>query len=161
MLVKTFASGMRAKLGLVKEESVDQQLSSELLELMKKNKADYTNTFRQLSDITLNGDRGKARDSFVDREAFDVWTDKYRKRLSLESRDDAARKQAMDAVNPKYVLRNYLAQTAIEKAQQKDFSMVNDLLAVLQSPFDEHPDFAAWAAEPPSWADEISVSCSS
>ena len=67
----------------------------------------------------------------------------------------------MDAVNPKYVLRNYLAQTAIEKAQQKDFSMVNDLLAVLQSPFDEHTEFAAWAAEPPSWADEISVSCSS
>ena len=161
MLVKTFALGMRAKLGLVKEESVDQQLSSELLELMEKNKADYTNTFRRLSDITLNGGRGKARDSFVDREAFDAWTDKYRERLSLESLDDAARKQAMDAVNPKYVLRNYLAQAAIEKAQQKDFSMVNDLLAVLQSPFDEHTEFAAWAAEPPSWADEISVSCSS
>ena len=161
MLVKTFAAGMRAKLGLEHEEAVDQQLSSELLELMEKNKADYTNTFRQLSDITVNGDRGKARDGFVDREAFDAWTDKYRERLKLESRDDAARKQAMDAVNPKYVLRNYLAQTAIEKAQQKDFSMVNDLLTVLQSPFDEHPEFAAWAAEPPSWADEISVSCSS
>jgi uncharacterized protein YdiU (UPF0061 family) len=67
----------------------------------------------------------------------------------------------MDVVNPKYVLRNYLAQAAIEKAQQKDFSMVNDLLTVLHSPFDEHPEFAAWAAEPPIWADEISVSCSS
>jgi uncharacterized protein YdiU (UPF0061 family) len=128
---------------------------------MEKNKADYTNTFRQLSDITVNGDRGKARDGFVDREAFDAWTDKYRERLNSESRDDAARKQAMDVVNPKYVLRNYLAQAAIEKAQQKDFSMVNDLLTVLHSPFDEHPEFAAWAAEPPIWADEISVSCSS
>ena len=76
-------------------------------------------------------------------------------------RQRVGRKQAMDAVNPKYVLRNYLAQTAIEKAQQKDFSMVNDLLAVLQSPFDEHLESSAWAAEPPSWADEISVSCSS
>lgn len=63
--------------------------------------------------------------------------------------------------NPKYVLRNHLAQTAIEHAQAGDFSTVHQLLGVLQSPFDEHPTFDAWAGLPPDWAAGLSVSCSS
>ena len=63
--------------------------------------------------------------------------------------------------NPKYVLRNYMAQAAIEKAQQGDYSEVNLLLRVLQNPFDEHPEAEKYAGLPPDWADHISVSCSS
>ena len=63
--------------------------------------------------------------------------------------------------NPRYVLRNHLGEQAIQKAKSKDFSMLANLLAVLQSPFDEHPDFQAWAGFPPDWASQIEISCSS
>jgi uncharacterized protein YdiU (UPF0061 family) len=67
----------------------------------------------------------------------------------------------MNRVNPKYVLRNYLAQIAIEKAQQKDFSEIDRLLAILQKPFEEHPGMESYAAPPPNWGKHIVVSCSS
>jgi uncharacterized protein YdiU (UPF0061 family) len=67
----------------------------------------------------------------------------------------------MRAVNPKYILRNYLAQQAIERAQEGDYSEVARLLRVLSRPFDEHPGDEALAGLPPAWAGRISVSCSS
>jgi uncharacterized protein YdiU (UPF0061 family) len=68
----------------------------------------------------------------------------------------------MDKVNPKYVLRNYLAQTAISKAEQeRDFSEVDRLLALLSRPYDEQPEMESYAAPPPEWARHIEVSCSS
>lgn len=67
----------------------------------------------------------------------------------------------MHQANPKYVLRNYLAQQAIEKAQIKDFSEVQKLLAVLEHPYDEQPENEQYAALPPDWASELEVSCSS
>ena len=68
----------------------------------------------------------------------------------------------MDAVNPKYILRNYLAQNAIEKAEkQRDFSEIDRLLNLLAKPFDEQPGMESYAAAPPDWARQIEVSCSS
>ena len=67
----------------------------------------------------------------------------------------------MNRVNPKFVLRNHLAQTAIERAQQGDFGEVTRLLQVLEHPFDEQPEHAAYADHPPAWARQIEVSCSS
>ena len=67
----------------------------------------------------------------------------------------------MNHVNPKFVLRNHLAQTAIERAQQGDFSEVARLLLILEHPFDELPEHAAYADHPPAWAQQIEVSCSS
>ena len=67
----------------------------------------------------------------------------------------------MNRVNPKYVLRNYLAQTAIEKAQQKDFSEIDRLLTLLQNPYSDQPGMEAYAAPPPNWGKHLSVSCSS
>jgi uncharacterized protein YdiU (UPF0061 family) len=67
----------------------------------------------------------------------------------------------MDSVNPKYVLRNYLAQVAIEKAQQKDFSEISRLLAILEHPFDEQPEAEAYGPPPPDWGTRLQVSCSS
>jgi uncharacterized protein YdiU (UPF0061 family) len=67
----------------------------------------------------------------------------------------------MNRVNPKFVLRNHLAETAIRRAKEKDFSEVERLAAVLQHPFDEQPEYERYAALPPDWAGSLEVSCSS
>ncbi|MBW8897553.1 MAG: hypothetical protein JF619_05455, partial [Massilia sp.] len=101
------------------------------------------------------------RDLFLDRPAFDAWAVEYRARLCQEGSVDAQRRVAMHAVNPKYVLRNYLAQVAIEKAQNGNYEEVRRLLAVLERPFDEQPENEAYAVLPPDWASHLEVSCSS
>jgi uncharacterized protein YdiU (UPF0061 family) len=123
---------------------------------MAADHADFTITFRRLA-----GPDSATRDVFVDRDAFDAWARRYRARLAAENSDDAERATRMNRTNPKFVLRNHLAQTAIERAQQGDFSEVRRLLQVLERPFDEQPGCAAYADHPPAWAQQIEVSCSS
>jgi uncharacterized protein YdiU (UPF0061 family) len=101
------------------------------------------------------------RDHFLDRAAVDAWGARYLERLAHESRPDAARQAAMRAANPKFVLRNHLAQRAIEQAQAGDFDEVRRLHELLRRPFDEQPGQDAYAALPPDWARHIEVSCSS
>ena len=67
----------------------------------------------------------------------------------------------MMSINPKYVPRNYMAQIAIDAAEQQDFSEIDRLMQLLQTPFDEHPEMAHYAEPPPDWAGSIQVSCSS
>jgi uncharacterized protein YdiU (UPF0061 family) len=74
---------------------------------------------------------------------------------------DNERAAAMNHVNPKYILRNYLAQIAIDKAGQNDYSEVDRLFRLLQKPFDEQPDMEQYTTPPPDWASNIQVSCSS
>jgi serine/tyrosine/threonine adenylyltransferase len=154
---------LREKLGLADALPGDNTLADRLLELMHVSRADFTLTFRRLSAMSKHDASGDAavRDMFVDRAAFDRWAADYRARLAAERRDDAARRDAMNRVNPKYVLRNHLAETAIQRAKEKDFSEVERLAAVLRRPFDEQPEFEAYAALPPDWASTLSVSCSS
>ncbi|WP_153100325.1 protein adenylyltransferase SelO [Paraburkholderia hayleyella] len=160
------AARMQAKLGLETTQPGDAALVERLLDIMQASHADFTLTFRHLSRITraapveASAD-APVRDLFVDRAACDAWLGAYRARLASETRDDAARAQAMNQVNPRYVLRNHLAQTAISRAQEKDFSEIERLAAVLRRPFDEQPEHAAYAALPPVWAATLSVSCSS
>jgi len=154
---------LRAKLGLTTREDDDAGLVNALFAMLQHNGPDYTRFFRQLGNLSSGGPDGDAalRDMFLYREEWDAWAERYRSRLRREGSVDAARKRAMDAVNPKYVLRNYLAQVAIEKAQQKDFSEVRRLLTVLERPFDEQPEHDRYADLPPDWAAHLEVSCSS
>ncbi len=154
---------MRAKLGLALEREGDAALANQLLEIMDASHADFTLTFRHLARVSKHDARGDApvRDLFIDRDAFDRWANLYRARLSEEARDDASRAAAMNRVNPKYVLRNHLAETAIRRAKEKDFSEVERLAAVLRRPFDEQLEHDAYAALPPDWASTLEVSCSS
>ena len=153
----------RTKLGLETEQADDDALVRELLTVMATGRVDFPVFFRRLSNLKCDDPSADAplRDLFINRDAFDAWLVKYRLRLRLENSVDDARKIAMDRVNPKFVLRNHLAQAAIEKAQQKDFSEVKRLHQILQRPFDEQPDYEAYAGLPPDWAASISVSCSS
>jgi len=157
---------LHAKLGLTRLEQyadADRALFDAMFALLQANGVDFTLFFRRLSGVKAADASGDEplRDLFIDRPAFDAWAIQYRERLQAQASDDAQRQLAMNKINPKYVLRNYLAQVAIEKAQNKDFSEVERLLAVLQRPYDEQPEHDHYAALPPDWASHLEVSCSS
>ncbi|TQK11489.1 YdiU family protein [Herbaspirillum sp. SJZ107] len=159
---------LHAKLGLATTQAEDRVLFDHMFKLMQENHVDFTLFFRRLAGLRLDvadAEREAAdaplRDLFLDRPGFDAWAVLYRERLRQEGSVDANRSEAMNRVNPKYILRNYLAQVAIEKAQNGDFSEVARLLAVLERPFDEQPENESYAALPPDWAAHLEVSCSS
>ncbi len=159
-----YAELMGAKLGLSDATQNDLQLYAPLLKMMHASQLDYTNLFRNLGNFDSSADatNDPLRDQFIDRAAFDAWAASYRARLSHEPGADNERKVHMDAVNPKYILRNFLAQNAIEKAgKNRDFSEIDRLLKLLGKPFDEQPEMESYAAVPPEWARQIEVSCSS
>jgi serine/tyrosine/threonine adenylyltransferase len=181
-----WAARMHAKLGLVDTVDGDPALISRVFEILHRGRVDFTRFFRSLSRVRAGDDSGDAgcRDLFIDRAAFDSWAGGYRARLSRQSRPDPERAAAMNRVNPKYVLRNHLAEVAISKARgtnemarltriragdanaqptidDRDFSEVARLLDVLSRPFDEQPEFEAYAALPPEWSKGLEVSCSS
>ena len=141
---------MSRKLGFEESKEVDTLLMNRLLALMKDHKTDYTNFFRRLSDgATEYGD------------GFAGWFNDYHNRLEQEEITPEQRQQNMRAINPKYILRNYLAQSAIEKAEQGNFSEVDTLMNLLRNPFDDQPEFEGYAAEPPEWGRNLEISCSS
>jgi uncharacterized protein YdiU (UPF0061 family) len=151
----------RGKLGLQTDASEDMELIESLLQLMHANRADFTNTFRSLSAVHKKDVHSNWRDQFLDRDAADTWLSQYRIRLQQESNTDVERAAQMNRVNPKFILRNHLAQQAIEMAQGDDFTEVNRLQHILSRPFDEQPAFEQYALAP--LPDEVvtDLSCSS
>ena len=163
MLVEHYSALMRGKLGLTHPEDDDRVLSSELLRLMAATGADYPRTFRALSQLGNVADASDHRflDEFADRDAAAAWLAQWRARLVREGSIAPQRQGIQQRHNPKYVLRNHLAQIAIEKAQAGDFSEVQKLQQILRRPFDEQPEHEAYAALPPDWAQRLEISCSS
>jgi len=158
-----YAELMRAKLGLQEVRSEDGVLVDDLLALMAMNQADYTIFFRALGGLRSAESESSEplRDFFVNRDGFDRWAARYRERLRAEGSRDEDRRLRMNRVNPKYVLRNYLAQVAIERARQKDYTEIDRLRQLLRDPFAEQPELESYAAPPPDWGRQILVSCSS
>jgi hypothetical protein len=155
---------MGRKLGLEKTGEQDFDLITQLLDLLHENRVDYSILFRALGDFRqAQGEHNTPlRDLFLNRPAFDAWAATYTSRLGAQDMPDTERKARMDAVNPKYILRNYLAQIAIDKATaDHDFSEIDCLLALLRDPYAEQPAMDAYAAPPPDWASRIQISCSS
>lgn len=156
---------MRAKLGLATEQDGDQTLIDDLMRLMARHQTDYTLTWRLLADHRIGAVGPVApepvRDLFLDGEGFDAWIVRYDERLRAEGSMDAERRARMQAVNPRYILRNHLAETAIRLAEAGDYSEVQRLHRILCRPFDEQPEHAACADLPPAWASTLEISCSS
>ena len=154
---------MRAKLGLATQRDEDPALVDDLQQLMAAGHSDFTITFRRLAGFSTaeQADNHAIRDLFIDRAAFDAWAQRYAARLRGEGSQDSARAAAMNRVNPRFVLRNHLAEQAIRQARAGDYSEVQHLLKVLQRPYDEQPESAAYADFPPDWAQTLEVSCSS
>lgn len=158
----SYAELMRAKLGLRERREGDADLTARLLELMRTSRVDYSIFFRALGEFRPGQRNETLRDMFLQREAFDTWAEDYAARLAQEGSADSERRDRMHKVNPKYVLRNYMADIAITKATvEKDFSEIDRLLRLCQSPFEEHEDMIEYAGLPPEWANQIVVSCSS
>lgn len=160
-LLGDYSDLMRCKLGFSSKQENDRLLLSELLALMQMDKSDYTNTWRLLSNIKLGIDDALFNDHFINREMASNWLEKYKKRALLDKNSEAERLALMKQHNPKYILRNYLAQEAIQAAEQGDVSKLEVLFDVLKKPFEEQPEFETYAKSPPDWSKDLSISCSS
>lgn len=158
---QAYARRMAAKLGFHEPTAEMGPLVETLLQLMAADRVDFTIFWRRLSHWVREGrmDNPTVRDLFLNRDGIDAWLLSYSELLAQVPRGLAA--DLMLNTNPKYVLRNHLGELAIRGARNKDFSLTAQLLQVLESPFDEHPDCEQFADFPPDWAGSIAISCSS
>ena len=159
---------MAAKLGLAEYvRKTDDDLVSELHAVLQGAETDMTIFYRRLAKIEQNAeptDDSEAiaplRDSYYVQEQLtpevmsrvSIWLRNYRERIRSQDVSDEDRAAMMNSVNPKYVLRNYLAQVAIDKAEQGDPSMIGELLESLRRPYDEQPESETFAEKRPDWA---------
>ncbi|MCY7260879.1 MULTISPECIES: protein adenylyltransferase SelO [Pseudomonas] len=153
---------MRRRLGFTQAEDDDQKLVERLLQLMQNSGVDYSLFFRRLGEQAPDQALARLRDDFVDRNGFDAWAEQYRQRVArdpLQGQD--LRRERMHAVNPLYILRNYLAQKAIDAAESGDYSEVRRLHQVLSRPFEEQEGMQGYAERPPEWGKHLEISCSS
>ena len=158
-LLTAYGQRMRDKLGLFSQQKGDNDLLDGLFALMIRERSDYTRTFRLLSHSEQLSAASPLRDEFIDRAAFDSWFAGYRARLRDEQVGDAQRQQRMQGVNPALVLRNWLAQRAIEQAEAGDMGELERLHAALADPFTDRED--DYVRRPPDWGKRLEVSCSS
>ncbi len=162
---------MANKLGLSQfDPAQDQALTDNLLQTLQTAEIDMTIFYRMLARLSLDDIDQYTEQQWVDivrtayysapdanaERAMATWLRSYAQRLQqdyiLTGNDDTQRRARMNAVNPKYVLRNYLAQQAIDKATEGDNSEVEKLLQILRNPYDEQPEYEAYFAKRPEWA---------
>ncbi|QWD61688.1 YdiU family protein [Polynucleobacter sp. MWH-UH25E] len=160
---EAWQSLFRQKLGFTTAQDGDTHLIERLLQAMHDSSVDFTYFFRMLSQVRKEQELQTIvlRDHFLNRELIDQWFADYIYRLKSENSSDEARQKAMNLVNPKFVLRNHLAQVAIDKAKQHDYSEIQTLLKILTNPYDEQAEYDAYAMPPPPNLERVEVSCSS
>jgi len=167
-----YQRAFRRKIGLssVKTADDDDVLVSQLLSIMSDQKADFTATFRQLSDISLHALKNRnlehlpwALQQLIQHASFSSWLARYTRRLKQAGVSDSERRSMMRRVNPCYVLRNWMAQQAIERAENNDFSIIRALQAILRRPFEKQTaaEMLGYSGRTPLWSRNITVSCSS
>ena len=144
-----YVAGLRRKLGLFTEHTDDRLLAEDLLEAMARNQADFTLTFRRLSDAAADPAADTlVRELFTDPSVYDDWAVSWQKRLALEPEQAAQRSSAMRAVNPAFIPRNHRIEAVIAAAIDNDFAPFHELVAVLAKPFADQPDHADYMTPP-------------
>lgn len=147
------------KFGLSQWKDADEDLVDSWWRLLHEQRADFTLAFRRLSSIAR--DDAPFLELFADRQAAQAWLQRYRQRVGEDPAHDAGREAAMLRANPLYVLRNHLAQGAIDAAARGDAKEIDTLLDLLRDPYTERPGFERYAEQAPDWAESLEVSCSS
>lgn len=160
-LLTEYATVMRAKCGLMENDPDNSSIINEWLDMLATEKKDYSDYFRRLCDFDPKLNDMSLRDSFIDRARFDKWALLLSNTLSKQNWTASQRSSTMKRYNPRYVLRNYLAQEVIDQAEQGDFSLFDAYLNALSTPFDDNPEFTRFAAPPPDWGKTLEISCSS
>jgi len=151
ILVKEYSYLMRSKFGLMLQDDGDNALINNFLELLYTNKKDYHRSMRRLLSQKENllGD------------GFESWFKDYKKRINKEESQSQSL-ALMRQCNPKYILRNYLAEVAIRKAEDQDeYEEIDILFRLLEKPFESHDGYDSYDSEPPEWAKNLELSCSS
>ncbi len=167
---------MLSKLGILKKNDNDQALVKELQVLMMVSQIDMTLFFRQLNVFDSENPMVListiSATSYLTSEEFKTYQDRWEKwlrlysdRLSVETISSEERIERMNTINPKYVLRNYMAQLAIDDADKGNYQLIDELYKLLKNPYDEQPEMEKWFVKRPDWAkDKIGssmLSCSS
>jgi len=161
---------MRAKLGLTSAKQTDINIIQSLENNLQATETDMTIFFRTLSSFKKEQpEKGVEliQDAFYTPDTikgnvlnnWKQWFDDYAKRLEDETTSADERQKQMNKINPKYVLRNYMAQLAIDKADKGDVSLLEELYLMLKEPYLEQPKFEHWFAKRPEWA-RHKVGCS-
>ncbi|CAN5823383.1 YdiU family protein [soil metagenome] len=141
---RALMDGMRRKLGLAGEDEGDGALAQDLLNAMAEGEADFTRTFR-----ALDAESDEVRSEFSDPAKYDAWAVRWRERLAGEPRDANERRAAMRSVNPAYIPRNHRVEAALAAAiEREDFAPFEELMTVLARPFEDRPQYAAYADQP-------------
>jgi uncharacterized protein YdiU (UPF0061 family) len=155
---------MCRKIGLIRPTEDDRQLWMTLMDLLADHRCDCTIFFRKLAGFrTAPAEKNANLTEFFDDPARWLnWSTQYRQRLLEEDSCDPDRCERMNRINPKFILRNYLAQVAIDKAVHLgDFTELARLHNLLRNPYDEQPEMEQYAQAPPEWGRHLVVSCSS
>ena len=158
-LSKRTMANIAGKLGFSSFEDDDLALFRDLQELLHQAEVDMTIFFRRLADVDLDAPTLEPlEDAFYDparrqeaAAAFEAWLARYAAR-ARQDEGGPARQARMDRANPRYVLRNYLAQEAIDRAERGDYAGIDELLEVLRRPYDDQPGAAAFDRKRPEWA---------
>jgi uncharacterized protein YdiU (UPF0061 family) len=150
---------MCKKLGLEGTVEGDPELIEDMYDMLELLHVDYTLFMRTLSHYEKAGDRTNLLATALYHEPMNTWLDVYDERIKYI--DIGERKKQMLSNNPKFVLKNYMLQEAIDKAEEGDFSGVEDLFHIAQNPFDEHEGFERWAEATPKAFKNQKLSCSS
>ncbi len=161
---------MKSKIGLYEHDATDPDLITALEIALQRSETDMTLFFRLLANLEKEGNGDMLQicnaafyfpgeiNGKIEAE-WKLWFSRYILRLKKEKRVDAERKKAMNAINPKYVLRNYMAQLAIDAADVGDYGLIDELFKVLKKPYDEQPENERWFAKRPDWA-RSKIGCS-
>lgn len=160
----------------------DEQFVAVLLKIMEDTKVDFTMTFREMSELTLDNLEilSKSDDyetenlistemdlwavpKLISHDWFQYWLDMYRRKMAEGGVFEKQRRETMLKTNPRYILRNWIAQVAIEHTEKNNFTFVNKVLKILENPYvyNQEAEDLGFGVQPPDWAQTLKVSCSS